>query len=192
MKTALQMLTLLALVAAAVGCSCVTASVQTQYFKPENTRVVQAIVTSKRVQPCANCKTFYGIKVLEAFKGCKTPVDVVVSTAKNSALCGVNLQVGTKYLIYLSSARVPTINLCQGILPFSDLSASDLSFLKSRNVCCGGQCRCVPGTPQVQCLVQPCNPSVKPPCAEATKCVDNFCGSCAAEWFTQDGFPACI
>jgi hypothetical protein len=192
MKIALLSLTLLALVAATVACSCLPASLQAHYYAPQTTRVVRALVTSKRTQPCQNCKVFYKIKVLEAFKGCKTPDVLEVSTEDNSAACGVDLKVGTKYLLYLSSAKVQSINLCQGIQRFSDLSPSNLAFLKSRNVCCGGQCSCLPGAPLVRCFVAPCNPRVKPPCPEATKCVSSYCSTCAAEWFKKDGSPACV
>jgi hypothetical protein len=192
MNIALQTLTLLTLVAAAAGCSCIPTSVKDQYYKPGNARVVEALVISKRIQPCQDCLTVYEIKVLEAFKGCKSPDDVVLSTAKSGALCGVDLKVGTKYLLYFSAAPIPPINLCQGIQPFSALSTSDLTFLKSRNVCCGGKCGCVPGTSEAQCIQAPCNPRVKPPCPEAMKCVDNYCGSCFAEWFKNDSSPACV
>jgi hypothetical protein len=192
MKIALQSLTLLALVAAAVGCTCLPTSVKEQYFKPETTRVVRALVTSKRAPYCTFCDVFYKIKVLETFKGCKTPTVVEVSSARNSAACGVDLQIGAEYLLYLSSAQVPKISLCQNIPRFSALSTSDLRFLRTRNVCCGGRCSCLPGTPRVYCYEQPCKSKGKPPCPTGTKCVDNYCGGCFAEWFKNDGSPACV
>jgi hypothetical protein len=192
MKTALPLLTLLALVAAAVSCKCAVPTVKTQYFKPENTRVVRAVVTSKRTQPCQNCKVFYKIKVLEAFKGCKTPSDLEVSTADSSAACGVDLQVGTSYLLYLSSDKVPGVSSCQGIQMFADVSTSDLKFLRTRKVCCGKRCSCLPGNREWNCYMEPCKSKVKPPCPDATKCVNNYCGGCFAEWLKEDGFPACV
>jgi hypothetical protein len=192
MKIALLSLTLLALVATAVdSCSCFSAPIKTNYYVPSYTRVVRALVTSKRTQPCPKCNVIYKVKVLEAFKGCKAPVEFDVSTPDNSAACGVNLEVGTNYLLYLTADKVPAINLCQAIPKFSDVSASDLKFLRTRNVCCDGKCRCVPGTRAEKCYVRPCNPSVKPPCAFASKCVANYCGGCSAEWFAADGFPTC-
>jgi hypothetical protein len=192
MKVALPTLMLLAVVAAAVGCKCPVPTVKRQYFKPENTRVVRAVVTSKRTQNCLNCKIFYKIKVLEAFKGCKTPADLEVSTADNTGACGISLQVGTGYLMYLSSAKVPEISSCQGIQKFSDVSASDLKFLRTRKVCCGTRCSCLPGTRRWNCYMEPCKLRPKPPCPNATKCVDNYCGGCLAEWFKTDGSPACM
>jgi hypothetical protein len=190
---ALQTLTLLTFVSAAVGHPT---SVKAQYYKRENARVVEAlvtwkdVVTLKRDETCHDCITVYNIKVLEAFKGCKSPDDLVVSSGINCALCGADLQVGTKYLLYIFAD--PIINLCQGAQPFSALSTSDLTFLKTRNVCCNGKCSCVPGTSKAQCIQAACNLRVKPPCSEATKCVGNYCGSCFAEWFKNDSSPACV
>jgi hypothetical protein len=50
--------------------------------------------------------------------------------------------------------------------------------------------RCPPGIPEVECFREPCFPLI-PPCPEAVKCVDNYCGGCVAEWYKQDGSPAC-
>ena len=43
----------------------------------------------------------------------------------------------------------------------------------------------------MNCFRQPCGPPEKPPCKEAVKCLDNYCGGCLAEWFNKDGLPAC-
>jgi hypothetical protein len=191
MKITLLSLTLLTVVAAAGACSCFRPSMQARYHAPENTRVVRALVTSQ-AQPCSNCDVLYNINVLEAFKGCQEPADLEVSTASSSSLCGVALQVGTEYLLYLSSAQVQSINDCQGAQRFSDLSTTDLEFLRTRNVCCGGHCSCLPGTRKHYCYVPPCNPDKIPPCPEADTCVNNYCGGCLAEWFQKDSSPACV
>jgi hypothetical protein len=193
MTITLLSLTLLTVVGAAAACSCSPASIQARYYAPENTRVVRALVTLRRTKHfCKDCKVLYDIKVREAFKGCNAPADLQVSSAASSSRCGVDLQVGTEHLMYLSSAQAQNINDCQGIQRFSDLSITDMKFLRTRKVCCGGQCSCLPGTPRLNCFVPPCNPNKKPPCQEADKCVSNFCGGCLAEWFQKDGSPACV
>lgn len=74
---------------------------------------------------------------------------------------------------------------------FSSLSEADKSFLDSRQICCNGVCKCANGDQPVSCFRPPCSPPEEPPCEEAVKCVDNYCGGCVAEWFQEDKLPAC-
>jgi hypothetical protein len=194
MKVVLHVLALAVLVAACDACSCIRTSLQKQFYSPGYLRVVRAVVKAEQRSSCTQgtlgCNVIYTIRVREAFKGCLSPTDFKVSTADNSAACGVNLMVGTEYLLYLTSDSVPKINSCQGIARYSDLTAADRKFLETREVCCHGRCKCSPKYSLVNCFVEPCKVS-KPPCKEAVKCVDNYCGGCNAEWFTKDNYPAC-
>jgi hypothetical protein len=194
MKVALQVLALVVLIAACDACSCIRTSLQNQFYSPGYTRVVRAVVKAEQRSSCPpgtfGCNVIYTIQIRESFKGCLRPTYLKVSTADNSAACGVNLMVGTEYLLYLTSDRVPKINLCQGIGRYSDVTAVDRKFLETREVCCNGQCKCSPKYKLVNCFVEPCKVS-KAPCKEAVKCVNNYCGGCNAEWFTKDNYPAC-
>jgi hypothetical protein len=195
MKVVLQLLAVVVLAAACDACKCAPTSVQAQYYSPDFTRVVRAVVRAQQRPSCTRgtpgCNVIYTIHVREAFKGCLSPTDLKVSTADSSAACGVNLNVGTEYLLYLTSDRVPAVNSCQGIQRYSDVTAADRRFLETRQVCCYGQCKCSPKCPVVNCFVQPCK-FAKPPCEDAVKCVDNYCGGCNAEWFTDKDTPACV
>jgi hypothetical protein len=195
MKVVLQLLALVALVAACDACRCASVSVQKRYYSPASTRVVRAVVKARQRPPCtpttSRCKVVYKLHINQAFKGCLRPSDLKVSTADNSAACGVILEVGTEYLFYLTLDSVPIISTCQGIQRYSDVTAVDRQFLETREVCCNGQCKCSPKLPMVNCFVEPCKVS-KAPCEEAVKCGDNYCGGCSAEWFTEDNYPACL
>jgi hypothetical protein len=196
MKVVLQLLAAVVLVAACDACSCVfpPVSLKDQYYTPEFTRVVRAVVYAEQRPPCPsgsfNCKIEYKIRIRKAFKGCLSPTHVTVSTPDNGGLCGIKLNVGTEYLLFLTSDIVPTVGLCRGIQSYSDVSAADRKFLETRQVCCNGQCKCSSKYRVFNCFVQPCK-FAKPPCKDAVKCVDNYCGGCFAEWFTNKNTPAC-
>jgi hypothetical protein len=194
MKVVFHLLAVVVLVVACDACKCAPTSVQGQYYSPEFTRVVRAVVRAQQRPSCTGvkgCNVLYKIRVIEAFKGCLSPTHLTVSTADNSAACGVNLKVGTEYLLYLTSDSVPTVGLCQGIQRYSDVTAVDRKFLETRQVCCNGQCKCSSKYQVFNCFVQPCK-FAKPPCKDAVKCVDNYCGGCFAEWFTNEKTPACV
>lgn len=82
-------------------------------------------------------------------------------------------------------------NLSKFIRPLRYITESDWEFLGGRQVCCDRKCTC-PGWKQKRsCDRQPCGSQNKPPCEEATVCLDNYCGGCFAEWFKDDGSQAC-
>eukprot|EP00171_Calliarthron_tuberculosum_P003241 IDg3241t1 len=141
-----------------------------------------------RYQPFA--KRYYLLVVHKAYWGCArpTPFSVWVSTPTNSGLCGTTLQLGTRYLLPLRQYKDHSISLCDGIRQISTLTKDERNFLDRRQHCCNGQCRCA-NSNLVQCFRRPCN--MKPPCSTATKCYDNYCGGCGAEWFNKDHLPAC-
>jgi hypothetical protein len=176
------------------GCSCLPRTLKDRYYDPSVTRVVRAVVQSAwpAVITDQAQRKYYLISVKQAFKGCAKPSLVWISTASNSALCGVGLNVGSEYLLFLTgSGSGLSIALCYGNSLFTDVSSADLAFLNSRKVCCGNVCNCASRKPPVQCFRQPCSPPEKAPCAAAVKCHDNYCGECLAEWFDNAGLPAC-
>jgi hypothetical protein len=195
MKSVLQLLALVALVAACDACSCLPNSLPKQYYSPSYTRVVRAVIKAEQRPSCSSgsfdCNVLYRIQVMQAFKGCLSPTNLTVSTADNSGLCGISLTVGTEYLLLLSSDSVPRVGLCQGIQPYSTVTAADRKFLETRKVCCNGQCKCSAKYPLVNCVLEPCRVS-KAPCSEAVKCVNSYCGGSNAEWFTKDNYTACL
>jgi hypothetical protein len=182
------------LVSSAHACSCLAQSLKIQYYDASITRVVRAVVLREWPTAVADqaAKKYYQISVKQAFKGCAAPRPVRISTASNSAACGVDLNIGSEYLLLLSGSGYDlATHLCLANALFKDVRASDRAFLNSRRVCCGKGCICADGKPPVQCVRAPCSPPEKAPCKEAVKCVDNYCGGCYAEWFDKAGLPAC-
>jgi hypothetical protein len=187
-------MTLVMLCSSANGCSCLARTLKAQYYDPSATRVVRAVV--QREWPAVITdqaqKKYYLISVKQVFKGCAKPSLIWISTASNSAMCGVSLNVGSEYLLFLTgSGPGLSIFLCYNNTHFNNLSPSDIAFFNSRNVCCGNVCNCASGKPPVRCIRQPCSPPEKAPCPAAVKCQDNYCGGCMAEWFDKAGLPAC-
>jgi hypothetical protein len=194
MKLAVQLLAITVLVAACDACKCAVVPVPRRYYSPEYERVVRAVVTNELRAPCmvnsTGCPVIYKLRVAKAFKGCDKPAMVDADTTSNSASCGIKLNVGAEYLMFLKTTQTQRVTSCQGIQLFSELSASDRVFLNTRRVCCGSRCKCVQPYPTSSCFVEPCK-FAKPPCTEAVRC-SGVCGECRAEWFTKDGYPACL
>jgi hypothetical protein len=194
MKFAAQLLAITMLVAACDACKCAVTPVPKRYYTPEYERVVRAGVTNEFPAPCminaTSCPVLYKLRVIKAFKGCDKPATIDAYTTSDSASCGIKLRVGAEYLMFLKSTQSQHIGTCQGIQLFSELSAADRNFLNTRRVCCGSQCKCVRPYPTSRCFVEPCK-FAKPPCADAVRC-SGVCGECRAEWFTKDGYLACL
>lgn len=182
------------------ACSCIPTTIRKAYYAPGTTYFVRATVIAV-FNPCNPCTVadqfrnrLFVLRVVKVFKGCSVPSIVYASSPISSAACGVNLQKDEDYLLPLSGNSISQINSCQFIRHWIDLTAAELAFLHTRTICChtvrGSVCKCVNGHPPVNCVVEPCRFS-KPPCPEATKCKDNYCGGCFAEWFNSEHQPAC-
>jgi hypothetical protein len=194
---ALQFYVVLALFfVSADACSCLpqVLKIQGHYYDSSIPRIVRAVVLREwpLVVPDQTVKKYYQLSVKQVFKGCIRNGVVWVSTPSNSALCGISLSVNSEYLLFLTgTVNQPETQLCLGNTLFKDVSAPNLAFLNSRNVCCGNVCNCATGKPPVRCFREPCSPPEKPPCKAAFKCINNYCGQCQAEWFNRSGLPAC-
>jgi Tissue inhibitor of metalloproteinase len=126
------------LVSSAHACSCLSQSLEIQYHDASITRVVRAVVLREWPTAVADqaANKYYQISVKQAFKGCVEPSPVRISTASNSAACGVDLNVGSEYLLLLSGGGNDlATHLCLANALFKDVSASDRAFLSSRRVC---------------------------------------------------------
>ncbi len=136
----------------------------------------------------------YTLKVFKISDGCtpRLPYKTFAVTADNSAACGVNLKVGSLYILPLKKgANIENrINLCGFQAELRSLNKKQRNFILNRTLCCKGRCRCANGKPFVNCFVDPCKVS-SAPCKEAVECVSNFCGGCNVEWFDEKGLPAC-
>lgn len=89
--------------------------------------------TCDPIEDQVNGKIFYLATVTEKFKG-STPRFIVLQTAVNGALCGVNLTVGKDYLLNLgrpSAEYLYFIGLCDFPTQWSSLTPSQIQFVKS-------------------------------------------------------------
>lgn len=174
------------------ACFCLVPSLERQYYEPDVKNIVKATVISRDPAPSHLGRTKYTLAIRQNFKGCDPKSIVVVSTPASSAACGAFLQLHTTYILPIRDAPTPSISSCDFIQEFNRLSDTDKSFLDTREKCCESKCVCASGNPPVNCFRQPCSPPETAPCAEATECRDNYCGPCLAEWFNDDGLPACL
>lgn len=176
------------------ACSCTfPAILKRDFFAPQTAMVIKGRVLSSGPLDISSGAMVYLIQTEVIYKGCNVNNIITATSPDPSAACGVSLQVGTSYIIPLSADVIPTLSQCQFVRKFDSLSEEDTRFLSTRQVCCGGNCECADvNTPFVSCFRPPCSPPEQPPCAEAVKCVENYCGDCVAEWFTAGGQYACL
>lgn len=79
----------------------------------------------------------------------------------------------------------------QFVRTYGSLTRQEKKFLRTRPICCG-RCACQKSNPQVNCLVDPCDPPESPPCdIPGARCESNYCGGCFAEWFIPGRIPVC-
>lgn len=195
MKSVLFALLLGASLFVANACTCFPTTLKRSFFDTTTDKVLKGkvlfVLSPPNLDPFGK-RTFL-IQTETVYKGCNVPSWFIADSPVQSATCGINLSKGTSYLFVLpKGGPVKMINLCMFIRPFSSLSRKEVQFLNTRNVCCKGVCQCADGNPPVNCFRQPCSPPETPPCDEAVRCVDNYCGGCLAEWFTKDGEYACL
>ena len=61
--------------------------------------------------------------------------------------------------------------------------------------CVAADAQCPFYMPMVRCLMDPCDPSLKPPCPEATErgatCISSYCGGCHAIWMDANRNRIC-
>lgn len=199
--TAVVCLTVLALqISSYVACSCRFTDFETQYFRNSasgrdlaEAKVAWTYTRTRRIGEGSFSfrmeERVYVLKVTKTY-GCRAvPYYTRATTSTSSASCGISLRRGVAYLLPLKKTGTSQLGLCGITRAATSLTASQTAFLNSREICCDGRCSCR-GAHRTPCFVAPCR-FARPSCSAATKCVDNYCGGCRAEWFTADGAPAC-
>lgn len=186
------------------SCSCAPIDFQLEYFRnrqlgtPISLAKVIGVKTVKKnvLSPLSsiNKKIIYTLKVLKVGDGCfpRLPYRAFAVTSGSPGSCGVTLKKGFSYLLPLKkgAGKVSNIGLCGVNIQFEKVSQEQRKFVLSRVKCCRGRCQCADGKSPVKCIIPPCK-FAKRPCAEAKKCINNFCGGCNAEWFDKNRLPAC-
>lgn len=171
--------------AATAACRCARPpSMLASYFRDGVDSVV--IATPQRIVPSSDPlrRTYallggpYPVNTT-VYKGCPRKLERITVYGPGSS-CATTLTLGEPVLLFLSATRFS--GPCDYTVPAAALTPGDVSFL-SRRTACGG---CAVGFP-APCVVSPC--SVSRPCDASGRCVDNYCGACAAEWFRPDGAP---
>ena len=188
---ALLLTALLLLSSGSAACKCAgLPTVEKSYHSEDTAHFVRARVLSKRDPPSRFAEPRYTLRIQANYKGCPRRGRVVVRTRIGSAACGVVLAVGRSYVLPLNAAPRPFITSCQFIRRFARLTPQERTFLRTRERCCRGRCRCPRSAPRVNCFLDPC--SLPETCAvEGAECRSNYCGGCFAEWFGGDGRPVC-
>lgn len=160
-RAVFQAALLFALFSHAFACSCIFSTFPQRYRSAS--RVVKARVVSvtvvpppppppclDSVPPCLPPIFFpqpikYKFRLLRTFRGCPPNTIFFGQSSISSASCGVSLQKGSVYLLYLGtqigSLTLPFgLSSCQGNLLFSGLRKGQLRFLRrqsrrKRNMC---------------------------------------------------------
>lgn len=133
------------LVATAFGCSCRDLGFNTRYCNAQNSVRGRVIFrfdncpgTCDPVEDQFNGRIYYFVQTVQKFKG-TVPNFFYLSTAVNSGLCGVKLQLGQQYLLNFgpkqTQASIPTsfynIGLCDFPALWMSLTASQKAFVQS-------------------------------------------------------------
>jgi hypothetical protein len=139
---------------------------------------------------------YLAVTVGEDFKGCiASQSRVLLTSASNSANCGLRLDVGEKYLLLGRDAgrrfglQVLEVGRCDTNSAWASVEPAQMDFLNTRYKCCGEECGCLGSTP-VQCFANPCEVSR---CGvDGATCGSNYCGGCHAEWTDPSGARVCL
>lgn len=174
------------------ACSCLQPTIESSYNNASDVVAARILLAFD----VGGGERWHIAQVTKPYKGCLDERELVVlSSADDSAACGVALQPGVSYLVNGrddgSTFGLPrlSVGLCDYNLPLRELGQSDRDFLNGRSVCCGDSCACADGSQPVNCFADPC--TVTPACSEATQCVANYCGGCNAELYDASGYAVC-
>lgn len=154
-------------------------------------------------------------EVVREYKGCDAQWAnqsnrefVALRTSISGASCGVNLNVGTNYVVSAtatgevvgdwvsgnppySPVNIYSIGLCGYNVEASMLTPNETDFLNTRQRTCPnlGIDECGDSSLSVvNCLQDPCNTA--PGCATGT-CEANYCGGCNYDYFDIEGTKVC-
>lgn len=141
----LRIVVLAAMVAAAVGCSCVALSFDSLVSQQTDAFRVKII----KALPASDGKLYVG-EVKRVFRGCEKKGNIVmIKTAGNSAACGVS-GINKKGTWLIVSNResdcckdvIPVfdVNLCSGTSNWADVSKKNRKFLKTLDRACTSSC----------------------------------------------------
>lgn len=113
-STKLSLLVSLLLFSSSLACTCLTPSLQDQYYDDDVKNVVKAFVLLRT--PATPGMTKYTLYINNKnnanFKGCDPSAIVEVYTADNSAACGVYLELFKTYVLPIREGAMPKIFLC--------------------------------------------------------------------------------
>ncbi|OSX79693.1 hypothetical protein BU14_0072s0051 [Porphyra umbilicalis] len=196
-----------AVASTAAACRCAgPPSVATSYASASTVIRATAVSTSTDL---AGGRLFYQLVNVAYIKGCAPlggggapprrldqsrvapQTTVTVATAASSAACGAVLPLGEPLILFLHGGASPdTLHSCDAHTRVAALAPADASFLHLRRVAGGARCP-APCGPPVPCATKrhPCG-GVRPPCADAVKCVIDPCDGCSALWLTKRGEAA--
>lgn len=178
--------------AEATACTCVMPSLDGSYDAADH--VLHAKVLRQEGE--SERDSVYAVQLLEPdFKGClKAGEEVLIATAPAEETCGVPMPIGAELALFAvrretDDASVLRVSLCGGSMPWGTLTAAQHDALRGREVCCGDDCACASGEPEVQCFVDPC--TVSRCDAKGARCVADYCGGCHARWYDPAGARVC-
>eukprot|EP00741_Cyanophora_paradoxa_P000581 tig00000411_g560.t1 len=202
LATARAVAVLLASCAVAQACSCIGPITITSSYYGASHVFRAEIVSAERSENPGDLA--FNARVLEQYKGWAAPRNVLVTTASNSAACGVNLEVGREYALFAfeptsaeleagaASAATSTpmfsVNLCSFNLPFASVSDCGLEYLRSRSFCNGTAAECGSSANSEECTAPNC-PST---CAVLPFASCGFADTCMCAFGANTDFDCMI
>ena len=139
---------------------------------------------------------YFKMRIRRTYKGCYEPGGIVyLRSSAQSSMCGQDLSVGDRYLITGSDDTAPngspivSFNICGYNTLFNNTTAAERTYLNNRYVDCPGTYQgCAEGSPQVNCVVDPCQNA---PTCGGGPCEESFCGGCNREYYDSSGDAVC-
>jgi len=175
------------------ACSCVPPDFHRSYQYADHVVKVDVVAS---LGAFSGQRRYLAVTSGKSYKGClPARRTVIVRTASDSAACGVDLDVGSQYVLYANDGgsrfglRILQIGLCDTNVRSDQLAPDHQRFLDTRYTSCRGESGCV-ASDQVQCFVDPCQVSSCD--VEGATCSANYCGGCNAEWTDPEGTSVCL
>jgi hypothetical protein len=153
---------------AALACRCMQTTVESILVTPESVAFRGTVVRQVYTNDTSTTQTNYFIfAVGRVFKGCDfKPSDrILVQTGSNSAMCGLDLKVGTNYLFTSRSTTQPLdkamlqvlgkstkisrqlwLSTCDFVREFTAVTDEEKTTLRNHNNQCNSNAKCVLGT----------------------------------------------
>ena len=145
-RIAILLLSIFTIVQSVLSCRCSRKSFVRYYHDTRTVLVAKVVQREFHPPKCKglfflDCNIKYTLRLRRVYKGCAPTPQFLGRTARDGSLCGVRLQKGANYLLFVDSLSnaswLPVksfyLNLCQGNRPWKIVNEVKRMFLKEES-----------------------------------------------------------